>query len=230
MTDEGAGPPDRLEGQRLDPGFGGAVQPPERALHRAGRAVPLDRPELGRTRPASRSPPSCSAVAVRRTSRWSPSCSTGRTGVKGATVSSEMTAAAVGGVGQLRRDPFAMLPFLRLQHGRLLGPLAEDRHVHGSGEPAPHLRGQLVPQGRADGKFIWPGYGENSRVLEWIVRRIEGEAGAVDAATGRLPSPGRSTSTTAWICPSRRGRPVRDRPDHVARRVRPHRGVLREVR
>ena len=107
----------------------------------------------------------------------------------GATVSSEMTAAAVGGVGQLRRDPFAMLPFCGYNmadywgHWLKIGTFTDPANL-------PRIYAVNWFRKDADGKFIWPGYGENSRVLEWIVRRIEGEAGAVDAATGRLPEPG----------------------------------------
>ncbi len=74
-----AGPPHRLEGPRLDAGVHGAVEPPERALHRAGRASARRSPPTGRTRPACRSTRSSSAAVARPTSRSSPSRSTGRT-------------------------------------------------------------------------------------------------------------------------------------------------------
>ena len=78
---------------------------------------------------------------------------------------------------------------LRLQHGRLLGTLAEDRDVH---RPSNLPRIYAVNWFRkdADGNFIWPGFGENSRVLEWIIKRLDSEVDADDTAIGRLPAAG----------------------------------------
>jgi phosphoenolpyruvate carboxykinase (GTP) len=107
----------------------------------------------------------------------------------GATVSSEMTAAAVGGVGQLRRDPFAMLPFCGYNMADYWGHWLK---IGTFTDPAKLPRIYAVNWFRkdSDGKFLWPGYGENSRVLEWIVRRLEGKAGAVDTPIGRVPEAG----------------------------------------
>jgi phosphoenolpyruvate carboxykinase (GTP) len=107
----------------------------------------------------------------------------------GATVSSEMTAAAVGGVGQLRRDPFAMLPFCGYNMADYWGHWLK---IGTFTDPAKLPRIYAVNWFRkdSDGKFLWPGYGENSRVLEWIVRRLEGKAGAVDTPIGRVPEEG----------------------------------------
>ncbi|HEY4779872.1 MAG TPA: phosphoenolpyruvate carboxykinase (GTP), partial [Solirubrobacterales bacterium] len=105
----------------------------------------------------------------------------------GATMSSETTAAAAGAVGQLRFDPMAMLPFC--------GYNMADYFAHwlkaGKREGADLPRVFYVNWFRkdADGKFLWPGYGENSRVLEWIFRRCDGEGEAVETAIGRLPTP-----------------------------------------
>jgi phosphoenolpyruvate carboxykinase (GTP) len=107
----------------------------------------------------------------------------------GATVSSEMTAAAVGGVGQLRRDPFAMLPFCGYNmadywgHWLKIGTMTDASKL-------PRIYAVNWFRKDGDGDFIWPGYGENSRVLEWVVRRLEGEAGAVDTPIGRVPEAG----------------------------------------
>jgi phosphoenolpyruvate carboxykinase (GTP) len=106
----------------------------------------------------------------------------------GATMSSETTAAAAGAVGQLRFDPMAMLPFC--------GYNMADYFAHwlkvGKREGAELPRVFYVNWFRkdADGKFLWPGFGENSRVLEWVFRRCEGSAEAVETPIGMLPAPG----------------------------------------
>jgi phosphoenolpyruvate carboxykinase (GTP) len=105
----------------------------------------------------------------------------------GATVSSEMTAAAVGGMGQLRRDPFAMLPFCGYNMADYWGHWVEMGRRFGG---VPRIFQVNWFRKNAQGKYIWPGYGENSRVLAWIVDRLEGNAGAVDSPIGLLPSPG----------------------------------------
>ena len=103
----------------------------------------------------------------------------------GATMSSETTAAAAGAVGQLRFDPMAMLPFC--------GYNMADYFAHwlkiGAKEGAELPRVFYVNWFRkgADGKFLWPGFGENSRVLEWVFRRCEGKAEAVETPIGLLP-------------------------------------------
>ncbi|MBU6244998.1 MAG: phosphoenolpyruvate carboxykinase (GTP) [Actinomycetales bacterium] len=107
----------------------------------------------------------------------------------GSTVSSEMTAAAVGGVGQLRRDPFAMLPFCGYNMADYWGHWLT---VGGftSPEKLPRIYAVNWFRKDADGRFIWPGYGENSRVLEWIIKRLDGTAEAVETPIGRLPAAG----------------------------------------
>lgn len=105
----------------------------------------------------------------------------------GSTVASEGTAAAENKVGELRRDPFAMLPFCGYNMG--------DYFAHwlkmGQGRDASKLpRIFFVNWFRKDqdGRFVWPGFGDNARVLKWISERIDGEAEAVDTAVGRVPS------------------------------------------
>ncbi len=106
----------------------------------------------------------------------------------GATMSSETTAAAAGAVGELRFDPMAMLPFC--------GYNMADYFAHwlkvGKREGAELPRVFYVNWFRkdAEGKFLWPGFGENSRVLEWVFRRCEGEADAVETPIGLLPTEG----------------------------------------
>ncbi len=105
----------------------------------------------------------------------------------GATVASEQTAAAEGTVGELRRDPFAMLPFCGynmadyfahwLKVGQTLGP------------QAPKVF-QVNWFRKSNGKYLWPGFGDNARVIDWILRRLDGTAGAVEQPIGLVPAPG----------------------------------------
>lgn len=101
-------------------------------------------------------------------------------------VASEGTAAAENSIGELRRDPFAMLPFCGYNMGDYFNHWLK---VGAAADPAKLPRIYFVNWFRKDerGKFVWPGYGENSRVLKWIVDRLEGEADAVDSVIGRLP-------------------------------------------
>ncbi|MDA2988627.1 MAG: phosphoenolpyruvate carboxykinase (GTP) [Actinomycetota bacterium] len=104
----------------------------------------------------------------------------------GATMSSEKTAAAEGTVGELRRDPFAMLPFCGYNMADYWGHWLKIG-TFTSPEKLPRIYSVNWFRRGADGRFIWPGFGDNSRVLEWIIRRIEGRADAVDTPIGRLP-------------------------------------------
>ena len=104
----------------------------------------------------------------------------------GATMSSEKTAAAEGTVGELRRDPFAMLPFCGYNmadywaHWLRIGEFT-------SPEKLPRIYAVNWFRRDAEGSFLWPGFGENSRVLEWIVRRLGGRAGVEASPIGNLP-------------------------------------------
>jgi phosphoenolpyruvate carboxykinase (GTP) len=106
----------------------------------------------------------------------------------GATVSSEQTAAAEGIVGELRRDPFAMLPFCgyhmadHWEHWLSIG-----KTLRASGIVPPRVFQVNWFRKGADGSYLWPGFGENARVLEWILERVDGQVAATDSPIGLLP-------------------------------------------
>ena len=107
----------------------------------------------------------------------------------GANVASEKTAAAEGTVGELRRDPFAMLPFCGYNMGDYFGHWLK---VGRMTDAAKLPRLYYVNWFRKDsgGRYVWPGFGENSRVLKWIIERLSGDAEAVETPIGHLPAPG----------------------------------------
>ncbi|HET9542364.1 MAG TPA: phosphoenolpyruvate carboxykinase (GTP) [Acidimicrobiales bacterium] len=107
----------------------------------------------------------------------------------GSIMSSEKTAAAAGTLGEVRFDPFAMLPFCGYNVGEYFS------HWLSIGEHATHAPN--LPrlywvnwfQKDEDGKFLWPGFGDNSRVVKWIIDRLDGNVDAVDTPIGRVPHP-----------------------------------------
>jgi phosphoenolpyruvate carboxykinase (GTP) len=107
----------------------------------------------------------------------------------GATIASEKTAAAEGTVGELRRDPFAMLPFCGYNMADYWGHWLSVGKAT-SPEKLPKIYQVNWFRKDAAGNYIWPGYGENSRVLAWIIDRLEGLAEAVETPIGRVPAPG----------------------------------------
>lgn len=113
----------------------------------------------------------------------------------GASISSEQTAAAEGTVGALRHDPFAMLPFCGYNMADYFQHWFD---IQSRSASLSSSSSSLLPKVfyvnwfrcGADGKFLWPGFGENCRVLKWIFQRCSGECAAIDTPIGLLPKPG----------------------------------------
>jgi len=105
----------------------------------------------------------------------------------GSIMSSETTAAQAGAVGKLRFDPFAMLPFCGYNMGDYFANwLAVG--TRGDRDKLPKLFWVNWFRKDENGKFMWPGFGENSRVLKWVIERVEGTTGATDTPIGRVPT------------------------------------------
>ena len=107
----------------------------------------------------------------------------------GATMSSEQTAAAFGQVGALRFDPFAMLPFCGYNMADYFEHWLEIGR-RGDTDKLPRIFYVNWFRKDENGKFVWPGFGDNSRVLEWVFRRCDGEADAVETSIGLVPAEG----------------------------------------
>ena len=187
--------PHRLDPPPLDRQVPPQSRPPQRPLHRPRQPVPRHRPRVGgpERRPHLRHP-------LRRTPRHhrpprhgSPQLAARR--LPRRDMASETTAAAAGKTGTLRRDPMAMLPFCGYHMGDYFAhwlKMGQSRTVKRRGSP--DFPRELVPQGSQTADILWPGYGENARVLKWIFDRcnlpVTDPALATQTPIGYLPTPG----------------------------------------
>jgi len=118
----------------------------------------------------------------------------------GSIMASEKTAAAAGQVGELRRDPMAMLPFCGYHMGDYFAHWL--RMGEKGGEKMPKIFYVNWFRKNAKGKFMWPGYSDNSRVLKWIFERCDGRAAATETPIGRLPADGSLDTSGLAVDPS----------------------------
>ena len=145
----------------------------------------------------------------------------------GSAMSTETTAAITGQVGVVRRDPMAMIPFC--------GYNMADYFAHWLGmgprlaKPPRIFRVNWFRRD-ADGRFLWPGYGENMRILKWMVERIRGGGRATETPIGSMPAPGALELDGLDVTPTRLAEALRCDARRVARRPRRPRPVLRPVR
>ena len=174
----------------------------------------------GRTPPACRSRRSCSAAAGARPCPLVTEAFDWEHGVfLGSIMASETTAAQQGAVGKLRFDPMAMLPFCGYNFADYF---AHWLAIGKATDPDQLPRIFFVNWFRRDddGRFLWPGYGENSRVLKWVFERVDNDADAVDTPIGRLPTRRRHRHHPGSTSPD-------GRPRGAARRSTPRAGAAR---
>ena len=176
------------KGNDWTPGQQEPGRAPQRALHRAGQQCPVICPDWEKPEGV---PIDIFIFGGRRASvvplvheafDWDHGV------FMGATAASETTAANIGAVGNLRRDPFAMTPFC----GYNMGDYFQHWFDMGDklGDKAPRIFYVNWFRKSPEGKWLWPGFGENSRVLKWMCERVEGKVGARETPIGLLPKDG----------------------------------------
>ena len=144
-------------------------------------------------------------------------------------MASETTAAAAGAVGNLRRDPFAMLPFCGYN---MADYFAHWLSIGASADPDKLPKIFYVNWFRKDedGRWLWPGYGENSRVLEWVFERVNGTGEATETPIGYIPGTGRHRHRRTRRVARRHGEAAHRGPRRVASRGPEHPRALRHLR
>ena len=147
----------------------------------------------------------------------------------GSIMASETTAAAAGAVGNLRRDPFAMLPFCGYN---MADYFAHWLSVGAAADPDKLPKIFYVNWFRKDenGQWLWPGYGENSRVLEWVFERVSGTARRSRRRSGYVPAPGAIDTERARRLRRGHGEAAHRRRRRMAGRGAPHPRALRHLR
>jgi phosphoenolpyruvate carboxykinase (GTP) len=105
----------------------------------------------------------------------------------GATMASEQTAAAEGPIGKLRRDPFAMVPFAGYNMAQYWAHWLSIGQTSDSSKLPKIFQVNWFKKGK-DGSFLWPGFGENSRVIAWVIGKVSGEFQGTESALGQLPA------------------------------------------
>ena len=213
--DRPAGPPDRLAGQRLDARR--AARRP-RIRTRASRVPAAQNPAIA---PEWEDPAGVPIDAIlfggRRSTRRAARLRGVRLGARRLPRRDDGFGDDRGGDGRGRQAaprPVRDAAVLRLQHGRLLRALAEDR-ARARSPKLPRIFYVNWFRKGDDGHFLWPGFGENSRVLEWVFRRCEDRVAAVETPIGRVPAPG-----------STRPRRHRAAPEDVAELLARRRGGM----
>ena len=190
LTEEPPGPLHRLAGRQVDAGGPNARCAPEFPLHRSCQPGSGDRRRVGGPRGRAhlghlvRRQARASVVPlVHEAFDWTHGV------FLGSIMASETTAAATGAVGELRRDPFAMLPFCGYNMADYWAHWLslEDRMDE---EKLPKVFYVNWFRKSADGRYLWPGFGDNSRVLEWVFERCAGRGEVVETPIGNLPALG----------------------------------------
>ena len=231
LTKETPGAPDRLEGPRLDPRVRRALRHPNSRFCTPVKQCPIIAAEYDDPNGV----PISAILFGGRRKTTIPLVYESRDWAHGvfvgATLSSETTAAATGAVGVVRRDPMAMLPFIGYNAGDYVDHWLEIGKQADESKLPKIFHVNWFRRDDEGGSFLWPGFGDNARVLKWVVERLEGTADAVETPIGLVPAPA-PLDTTGLDMTARAGRqgPGGQRRGVARHRAPAHPGVVRQVR